>query len=157
MKLKLPDNVSSSQDVMDLVIEARDYARWINHDSIKKRVNPKSKTEPPTLSPITNELINMNSIDQSNLDELIDSLESYADKAPSITITLAAAPTGDIKTSLTGWCRKNLASNILVNFRFNSTLLGGMVVRYGSHIFDWSFRRQILESGKNFPEVLRRV
>lgn len=142
---------------MDLVIEARDYSRWVTHDLIKKRVNPKQKSEPPVLSPTTNELIQMNSVDQNNLNELIESLENYVDNATSITVTLAAPPTGDIKASLTSWCRKNIASNILVNFRFNRTLLGGMVVRYGSHIFDWSFRRQILESGNNFPEVLRRV
>lgn len=157
MKLKLPDIIASSQDVMDLVLEVKDYARWINHNAIKKRVNPKVKTEPPVLSHAANELIRLNSISQQDIAELIKSLENYADDAPTITITLAAIPTGDVRSSLTGWCRKNLAPNILINFRFNSTILGGMVIRLGSHIFDWSFRRQILDSGKNFPEVLRGV
>ena len=53
-------------------------------------------------------------------------------------------------------CRP-VAPDVLVNFQFNATILGGMVVRYGSHVYDWSFRRQILAKRDTFPEVLRRV
>jgi F0F1-type ATP synthase delta subunit len=70
---------------------------------------------------------------------------------------LAAPPSNGIKKTLVAWCRKNIATDILVNFDFNSTLLGGMVVRYGSHVFDWSFRRKILEEHSKFPGVLRNV
>jgi len=62
-----------------------------------------------------------------------------------------------IQKNLVNWCRENIAPNILITFQFNATLLGGMVIRHGSNIFDWSFRRQILAARNNFPEVLRRV
>jgi F0F1-type ATP synthase delta subunit len=44
-----------------------------------------------------------------------------------------------------------------VNFNYNRSLLGGMVVRAGSRVFDWSFRRQIIGAEEKFTEVFHRV
>ena len=161
MKLRLPDSVASSQDVTSLLLEVRDYARWFLHESIKINAKIKHISKSPDISPSAKELIHEWSVkkplSQASLDELIKILEDYVDDAPVINITLAASPTNDIKASLVAWCRKNIAQNILITFQFNATLLGGMVIRYGSRIFDWSFRRQLLAARENFPEVLRRV
>lgn len=160
---RLPDSVFSPQDVSALILEVRDYARWASSASIKKRVSQKRPVEPPALSPATAEVIDgwaagaKQALSPQSLDQLIKSLEAFRKTAPRLTITLAAPPTREIKQTLTAWCRDNIAPDALVTFQFNSTLLGGMVVRYGSHIFDWSFRRRILEARTNFPEVLRRV
>lgn len=90
-----------------------------------------------------------------SLDELIAALENYANSAPQFTIILAAPPPAGLKKTIVAWCRDNVAPNLLVNFQFNSTLLGGMVVRSGSHVYDWSFRRRILDNRAKFPEALR--
>ncbi|HET8709361.1 MAG TPA: F0F1 ATP synthase subunit delta, partial [Candidatus Saccharimonadales bacterium] len=92
-----------------------------------------------------------------SLDKNMRALEDYARTAPHLTITLAAPAPASLKQTLTAWCRQNLAPNMLVTFEFNSSLCGGMVVRYGSRMFDWSFRRQIMENKQKFPEVLRNV
>ena len=161
MKLRLPDSVYSSQHLTSLILEIRDYARWFYHNGIKERTNTKHAVLPPFLSPAALELIRTCSgtrlLDQPSLDALIEKLVAYEKNAPCLTITLAAPPSGDVKQTLVAWCRTNIAPNVLVAFQFNATLLGGMVVRYGSHIFDWSFRRQILAARDRFPEVLRRV
>ncbi|MDB5187245.1 MAG: atpH [Candidatus Saccharibacteria bacterium] len=161
MKLKLPDTVSSLQDLTSLQLEMREYARWFAHDAMKKRVNAKLTSESPILSPAAKDLLrnwsDRKALTQQDLDELIKTLDAYKRNASTMTITLAAPPTGDIKKTLVGWCRENIAPDVLVTFQFNSTILGGMVVRYGSRVFDWSFRRQILAARNNFPEVLRRV
>lgn len=161
MKLKLPDSVSSSQDLTSLQLEIREYARWFAHDAMKKRISGKSTTNEPILTPAANELLRTlggeKSLTQHSLDDLINTLDAYKRSASTMTITLAAPPTNDIKQTLVGWCRQNIAPDVLVTFQFNSTLMGGMVVRYGSRVFDWSFRRQILAARNNFPEVLRRV
>ena len=161
MKINLPDSVASAQDLTSLQLEVRDYARWFAHESIKKQVDGTSKSEPIPLSNSAKDLIRewsqKNELSRQNLDELIEILDDYSHDAPSITLTLAGPPANDLKSTLVGWCRKNIASNILVNFQFNSTILGGIVVRYGSHVFDWSFKRQILAARNNFPEVLKRV
>lgn len=161
MKLNLPDSVSSAQDLSALTMEIHEYAKWFAHNAIKERAHAKRGVPPPIVSAGALELIRSCSgtklLTQKSLDDLIHELELFKKTASIITITLAAPPTGDIKATLVAWCRKNISKNILVNFRFNSTLLGGMVVRFGSHVFDWSFRRQILNERSKFPEVIRRV
>jgi hypothetical protein len=161
MNLKLPVGIYSQQDLKATITEIRQYAHWLSHATIKKQVSKGAWGEPPGMSSAGVELIKEwigdKPLDQDSLDKLIETLEDYADNAPRVSVTLAAPPSVGIKKELISWFRKNLDPDMLVDFRFNSTILGGMVVRYGSHIFDWSFRRQILESRQKFPEVLRHV
>lgn len=162
MKLRLPDTIASAQDLGALIVEARNYSRWFAHESIKQRVGGKTKAAPaPALTSAMSELLHgwtgTGTFTQTKLDALIAALETYRKSATSVTITLAAPATGAIKTSLVTWCRANISPDVLISFEFNATLLGGMVIRSGSRVFDWSFRRQILAARQNFPEVLRRV
>ncbi len=161
MNLQLPDGVASPQDLGGILFEIRDYARWYEHEFVKRKVGAPGQTPQPVLSAVATEVIQAWSANQplsrESLSALIAALESYSKTAPVITITLAAAPPTALRAQLTAWCRSNLAPNILVNFRYNSTILGGMVVRYGSRIHDWSFRRQLMNNISRFPEVLSRV
>jgi hypothetical protein len=159
MKIKLDGSVSSPQNLKTLVLEMRDYAHWFSQNEVRKRINAKHSTDKPELSPAANALIHdweqKGSSDRKSLDELIAALEDMEDAAPKVTITLAAPPAAGLKKMLVNWLREEVAPDVLVTFDFNSTLLGGMVLRCGSRIFDWSFRRQILDSRGQFPEVLR--
>ena len=139
----LPASVASPQDLTTLILEIRAYASWYSSESVKKRVGVAKPVDQPELTPVASEVLRTyaatHAIDRAGLDNLITALEDYGKHAPVMTITLAAPVPGRIKTELTAWARANLAETILVNYRFNSTILGGMVVRYGSHIYDWSF------------------
>lgn len=161
MKIKMPDSVASSQDIAGIMMEIHEYARWFSHESIKTSANIKRSSEQPFMTPVAMEILRewemKNPISQQSLDTLTDELKNLMKNSPSITITLAAPATNNIKSTLVSWCRNNISPDILVNFQFNSTLMGGMVVRYGSRIFDWSFRRKLLAARNNFPEVLRHV
>lgn len=161
MKLKLPDTISSPQDVTALLLELQQYARWFAHNGIKAKLGTKHATKPPVLSDPALALVRASTgkelLNQTVLDELVAALEAHHRSATAVTITLAAPATADVKKALVGWCRDNIAGDILVSFQLNSSLLGGLVVRYGSHIFDWSFRRQILANKQQFSEVLSRV
>lgn len=161
MKLQLESSISSPQDLKSVILEIREYARWYSHNSIKKQVRAGHAADQPELSSAANALVHSwaakNPLSTRSLDGLIAALQEYQETAQQMTITLAAPPTSGLKKTLVAWCRENIAPDVLVNFQFNATILGGMVVRYGSHIFDWSFRRQILDARTNFPEVLRRV
>jgi hypothetical protein len=161
VKLQLPSSVSSTQDLTALTLEVRDYARWFSHAVVKMHVAGSQVPRPPVLSPATTELLNelsaTKTLNQKGLDELIAQLEDCKASAPTMTITLAAPAPGDLKQGLVTWCRQNIAPNMLINFTFSGSILGGMVVRFGSHVFDWSFRRQILANRQKFPEILRRV
>lgn len=146
---------------MALELELREYAKWFTHNAIKERTHAKHASPPPALSDVALQLMRSSSgtslLSQKHLEELVDALEHYKSHALTLTITLAAPAPNSLKQTLVGWCREHISPNVLVNFQFNSTILGGMVIRYGSHIFDWSFRRRIMEARADFPEVLRRV
>ena len=161
MKFRLPSAVGSSQDLVAVTGEIRDYARWFSHNAIRQQLHAGKSTDSPALSPTAAELIAeltaKKPLSSQDIDGLIAQLELFNRTATSVTITLAAPAAGELKRTLVAWCRDNIAPDILVNFQFNRTLLGGMVVRYGSHIFDLSFRCQILAAKDRFPEVLRHV
>lgn len=161
MKLKLPGSVCSPQDLQSLIVEVRQFAKWFSHVSVKQKMSLEQTSAQPAISAGAAELINTyaagKDLTVQILDDLIADLEDFRTNAPQLTITLAAPAHGELKRTLAAWCRDNIEDNILVSFQFNSTLLGGMVVRHGSRIFDWSFRRQLMAGRDKFPEVLRRV
>lgn len=161
MKLTLPATVSTPQDITALLLELQQYARWFAHSSVKAQLNSKTASKPPVLSDAAMAVIRASTgkdlLNQRTLDELIAALESHRTLAETITITLAAPATAEIKKALVGWCRDNISGDVLVSFQINTSLLGGMVVRYGSHIHDWSFRRQILANKQHFSEVFANV
>jgi hypothetical protein len=154
MKIELPDDISSLQDLKAATAEVGEYKRWRAHASIRKKSGAGAKPA-PEVSPAARAIIRR--WGDEDLDKLIEALEDHADNVPRMTITLAAPAPGSLKKTLVAWCRKHVEPDVLVDFRFDSTLLGGMVVSWRSRIFDWSFRSRILEESGRFPEVLRRV
>ncbi|HEY5152878.1 MAG TPA: F0F1 ATP synthase subunit delta [Candidatus Saccharimonadales bacterium] len=161
MKLNLQPSISSPQDLKSIILEIRQYAHWFSQYTVKMRASDSQPEGPAPVSQVAATLIKESSgkeqPSQKHLDDLIAGLEALETSAPRITITLAAPAPGSLKKVLVQWCREHVAPGVLVDFRFNSTLLGGMVVQYGSHVYDWSFRRQILNARGSFPEALRRV
>lgn len=159
--MKLPSSISSLQELNVIGLELREYSKWFAHNAIKERVHAKNATPPPALSAGASELMRSASsgklLSQTVLDKLIKDIETLKSSAPSATITLAAPVNNQTKQSLVSACRANIEENLLVTFKFNSTLCGGMVVQYGSRVFDWSFRRQILENKAQFAEILKSV
>lgn len=160
MELKLPEDVISTQDLKAVVIEIRRYAKWFAQANIKLRVSKVGPTEPPSVSPVAFKLITEfagQQVSQKSLDTLLLALEAFATKAPHVSITLAAVAPGTLRKTMVAWWRRQIDPRMLVDFHFNSAILGGMVVRYGSHVYDWSFRQKIMNSRDIFPETLRRV
>jgi hypothetical protein len=161
MTLKIPDSITSPQELSVLTMNIRSYADWFQHESIKMQVNNGHVPEAPGMDAASVELIhtwaNGQQLDIPSIDRLINALEDFKNTAPILTITLAAPPTGETKAKLIKWCRENIDPQALISFKFNATLLGGMVIRFGSRVFDWSFKRQILADRYKFPEFLRNV
>ncbi len=162
MQIKMTDEIISPQDLKSIILELRQYNIWFTQNSVKLQVSKSSITDQPIISDSAIKLLkdytgNKASINQKDIDGLLKSLAMLGESSPSLTMTLAAAPSNGLKKQLISWYRENIDPNILVDFRFNSTLLGGMVIKYQSHVYDYSFRRQILAAKEKFPEVLRRV
>lgn len=164
MKLSLPKSVASPQDLSALIVEIKSYASWYNHEAIKKRLSNKPLTNhqnAPVLSAGASEILRSwfgtKQPNRLGFDALIKELSRASQASQLITVTLAAPAPASLKATLVDWFRKNVSPSALVAFHINSTILGGMVVQYGSHVFDWSFRRHIIANKHTFPEVLKRV
>lgn len=159
--VKLPDMVSSPSDVTALIMEIRSYQQWYGQYANAARAHATYQTQQPELSPIASEVIRdwaaAEPLTAARIDTLVSELEHTAAHAPVITITLATAATAEVKHTLVAWCRTNIAADVLVAFRFNATILGGMVLRCGSRVYDWSFRTQLMNGRAHFAEVLARV
>ena len=157
----LPASISSPSDVTALILEIRTYEQWYGQYANAQKAGSHYKEPQPELSPVASEVIRAWAVaaplTQARIEELITSLEHIQTHAPVMTITLAAAATADVKRALVTWCREHIHEDILVTFRFNATILGGMVVRFGSHMYDWSFRTQLMNARQRFPEALSRV
>jgi hypothetical protein len=151
----------STQDLKEVILEVHKYATWFNQTAVKMRITKDNSYELPTILPAATNIINEwlagRAPSQKSIQDLLTALEDFEATAPIVTVTLAAPPPNSLKQTLAEWFRKNVDPNTLVNFKFNRTILGGMVVSYKSHVYDWSFRRQILTSKEKFPEVLRNV
>jgi len=161
MSLDLGDSVTSPQDLKTIILEIRLYAKWFAQATVKAQVAGAKPEQPPAISPAATGLINEaaagKQLDRGRLDALITELTELEAKSLRIVITLAGVPGNGLKKTIAAWCRQNISPDILVDFRFNATILGGMVVQFGSHVYDLSFRRRILASRDKFPGVLRRV
>ncbi len=161
MSLVIPASVSSPQDVTALSLEVQSYAKWYSQYANAAKLKATYKEPQPDITPIASELIRdwakQSPLSGESLDQLIKELAEKTKLSPVMTITLAAPATSEVKKALVSWCRENINPDILITFRFSSSLLGGMVVRSGSHIFDWSFRRVILNERHKFREIVSRV
>lgn len=160
---RLPSTIASTADLQAVVLEVRAYEQWLIQTNVRRSLTIKKKTqlEEPQLSSAAKDTIRSwqteNGESVKSIQLLAKTLEQEKMRARSITITLAAPASASLKAQLIDWCRANLDERVFVTFEFQSSLLGGMVVRCGSKIHDWSFRSQLLAARKNFPEVLRRV
>lgn len=162
MKSNLPASIVSAQDLTMVIREIQDYTAWATHETIKQKAGSKKPLTPaPELTVAATELVSTwgrsKGSTADSYRQLIEVLERIAKNAPTITITLAGPAPQQVKEHIVAWCRTNLSGNVLVTFKFNRTILGGMVVRAGSHIYDWSLHRKLIDNGHAFTEVLSRV
>lgn len=161
MKFKLSEQIITPDDLLSITNELRNYAKWYDHNAVKLKVLKSKDTNNVDLSSEAQDLlkqwIGSKPIDSKAIHSLISELEVQFTKVPKIRIVLPAVPSKGVKLSLSNWCRTNLSPDAIVDFKYNSLLLGGMVVYSGSRIFDWSFRRQILNDKDKLKEVITRV
>jgi hypothetical protein len=156
VSLKLPASIVSEQDLSSLSVEIHDCVKWLSHEAIKKKSGSKVAGSPPHMSEAAAQLIHEYGASQEKLDELVLDLEQLLKSARIVTITLPVYPSTTLKLQLVTWFRKEVSDDVLLNFSSNRALLGGMVIRVGSRVFDWSYRRLVLDAEDKFTEVFHR-
>lgn len=95
--------------------------------------------------------------DAAKVEELAVKLESLLAQSARITLTLAGPSTHALREELVAWLRTNLNPNLLVSFKVNPDIGGGMVVRTTNKIHDLSFRKRLLDDPAAFIKTLENV
>ncbi len=158
MKLNLGENIISPADLRSLIEEVEAYAAYSRHRHIQARAGARPTKNTPRISETANEFLAANKPKDGyklrDLDRLIAELEQRYHKSPQARITLADIASTGLKLSISNWLRLNVNESVLIDFRSDSTILGGMIVVVGSHIYDWSMRRQLLETKNKLIDLV---
>lgn len=158
MNSTLPASISSPKDLSLLILDIKKYAKWYLQYYNASKTKVKYSAPQPEISKTASELIifwdKQKPLTPTSLDTYIKLLEKMSRTAPVLTITLADPASAEIKEALSKWCRENLNSEVLISFQYSSSILGGMILRTGSKIYDWSFRKKLTDNTKTFTRIL---
>ena len=161
MKLNLSEEIISPEDLRSVIDELKDYQDYVRHDQIKAHLSEHASSTSPELSRAAAALISQamehHPLNHEEMNHLIAELEKIFAESPKLRIVLAALPNHGIKKQITEWVRHNVDALVLIDFSYNQSLLGGMVVTAGSHIYDWSLRRSILIAQPKLNEMIAHV
>ena len=160
-KLSLSSDIISSADLRQVIAELEEFKKEFARNALKARIGKPDKKVELELSNHAKCLITDwqagESLDLGLLESLLTELSRYLKTATLVKVTLSAVPTMNVKRIIADWFRTNIATSLLIDFSYNSALLGGMAVSIGSHVYDWSFRRQIIGSKDKLIEVITHV
>jgi hypothetical protein len=163
VEFRLPEDIYSPEHIDSCLIKLGQYAgilRQKEHRQKLKLDGPGAVGEDELAGQLEKLLgasgLGLNPT-SSGVDNLIEALENFRASAPVVHVTLAAMPGPGLKKQLAEWMRKNLYHNLLVSFGYNREIVGGMVVRTASHIYDFSWRAKLYEKREVIPGILRRL
>lgn len=157
MDLNLPDTIASRQDVARLRTEVERFQSWSRQYQNAAKRDIQYQHEQPLLSEAATRIIRHWLEAKQSSTDLIKALSAVADQAPSITLTLASPPPPAVQTELVKWVRSHLDKQMLVEFRWNSSILGGIIAQTNNALYDWSHRNLLMASRDKLVERLMRV
>lgn len=150
--MNLPVDVYSPDQLSELLLQLQDVAGVVRGAAARKD----AEHEPLTLSPELEQLLTVNKVavdDVAALEALGKEVVATLDRAPAVHVLLAAMPGRVIRRQLVTWFRTQVNPLTLLTFAARSDLGGGAIVQAGSHLYDLSFRRTIIDNKKRLTEI----
>jgi hypothetical protein len=146
----LPIDIYSPDQLSELVLELQDLAAALRDEAAR------GDTNQVAISPDLAALLNANQIgsnDVNAIEAITKDVEATLLAAPTVHILLAASPNRVIKRQLVEWFRTEINPQTLLTFAARSDLGGGAIIQAGSHLYDMSFRRGIIDNKKRLTEI----
>ena len=158
MAFELPAAIYSPALLESVIYDIQTYLDWIRQNEIRKKVGATRKEE-PTHSAETVLVIEAWLAGQPPTLEAVTQLLEYLKKLKpkEIHLTLAALPNRTQREALVAWFRNNVAPGLLVSFVADRNLGGGVVVRTPNHVYDLTWKAQLIEGRSKLAEILKRV
>lgn len=151
MTLALPVDVYSPDQLSELVLELQDLTASMRDAAARKETAAQLE-----ISPNLTELLNANKVaasDTANVEALAKLTADTLDKAPTAHILLSSMPGRPLRHQFATWFREQIHPQTLMTFAARSDLGGGAIVQIGSHLYDLSFRRSIIDNKARLTEI----
>lgn len=156
--MTLPDTIYSPDQVSAAILELNTYQAALHDAMVRSQGGQNiSLPEPGGLLSDLFSALNIRPDNGSMIEAVTKDLSQILTKSPVVHITLAAAPTHAIKKQLTAWFRTEINPSLLITFAVRSDLGGGIVLRAGSKVYDFSFKRQLLANKQRIAEIAQSV
>lgn len=160
-EMHLPVDLYSADQLSAAMLELHDYIGTMRDAAIRNKTSDsKARLEAPHLSALLLGLFRGADIapdDQRAAESLLHALELIRSKAPVVHVTLPALPNRTLKRKLTVWFRAEVHPHTFLTFATRSDIGGGIIVQAGSHVYDFSFRQQLLGNKHRIAEIFNGV
>lgn len=156
----LPQDLYSPDQLSALVLELKTFRSATQDADTRTKTGSKKSPLLPEPSPLLSTIfkdMGITTLSITAVEDLHKRLETMLNKAPVAHVMLAGMPSQAIKRQLTDWFRKQVSPDMLITFSVRGDLCGGAVIQVGSHIYDFSFKRLLLENKQKIGEIAGRV
>lgn len=154
----LPPAIYSTELLEAVTYEAALYLDWAREALVHKKVGAAPVAE-PNFSAETVAVVEAWLGDKpptiTLLEDLVEHLKSL--KLPVVHITLAALPSRPQRAQLIDWFRATLGPSVLMSFVADRSLGGGVIIRTPNHVYDFSWRQQLLVGRRKVAEIIHHV
>ncbi len=158
--LHLPLDLYSPEQLSAIIIELRAHISAVRDAAVRAKAVHDDTPAPVHTSALLTATLHEAGIkptDQAATEKLLKQLEAIRDKAPAVHLMLASLPNRDFKRKLTDWFRSEIHPYSLLTFATRADIGGGIIVQAGSHIYNYSFREQILSHKNRISEIYNSV
>jgi hypothetical protein len=155
---ELPGAVYSPQLLEAVTYEIQEYLVWYQQTKVQKQVGAKLAAE-PTHSAETALVIEAWLAGQPATVESVEALVAHLKglKLPEVHIMLAAMPNRTQRAALVDWFRNNTTPHLLLSFVADRNLGGGVVIRTPNHVFDYTWKQELMAGREKLAGIVRRV
>lgn len=87
------------------------------------------------------EQVNLN--DPESFGKFLSNLRSYIKNMPIVTVRIAFKPNGEIVNEVSAWFIENYGKNILLDFVYDKSLIGGAVIIFNQTSRDFSLKNKL--------------
>lgn len=157
--VRLPVDLYSPEQLSAIIIELRGYIGTLRDTAVRAKAAHATAGAPHASALLVGTLHESatSPTDQPATEKLLKELEAIRDKAPAVHLMMAALPNRDLKRKLTEWFRDEIHPCALLTFATRADIGGGLILQAGSHVYNYSFREQILNHKARISEIYNSV
>ncbi|HWZ65229.1 MAG TPA: hypothetical protein VNX65_00345 [Patescibacteria group bacterium] len=159
MSTGLPIDLYSPDQLSVLMLELYKHTEALRNNRARTRVTKKSDSTPPVTALLLEVLkeFDISVDDLTAAEQLLPKLELIRSKALVVHVILATPPNEDLRHQITQWFRTEIHPLLFLTFAARRDIGGGMLLRAGSHQYDFSFRKQLLDNKAKISEIFIRL